>query len=517
MKKVEKKQGKVKNKKENVKSLNNIKIITVCLLVVLVSMVGFLGVYTTDSNNVSNKLKDYSLAMNLKGTRNIRLKVDTESKDVIKDSEGKVIESATDEEIAEKGYQKETVPNNSADVLTIENYKKTKNIIEKRLKTLGVEQYDLSLNEQTGEIFISIPEDDNTDSVVSNLTTIGKFEIIDADTAEVLLNNSYIKSSNVLYSNTSSGTAAYLEIAFNKEGTKKLEDITKTYVKVEKEESEDKTEESTEETTDETSQENVEEKEQANTEENTEETSEENAEENKEKQISMKIDDEAILTSSFDEPITDGKIQLSVGTATTDSKTLQENVEQARNVATVLDNGNLPIKYNVDNNKYVLSNISNKSIVCFEVAVFVLMIVAVVFLVAKYKVNGLLAGISFVGLSAIYLLVIRYTNVVISFESIFGILAMIILDYLFTVCLLNNIDVFTAQKVEKVVSKSIKETYKNFFIRIIPICILTIVFCFIKWIPISSFGMITFWGISIIAIYNAIITKFLLNTRVESK
>ena len=65
------------------------------------------------------------------------------------------------------------------------------------------------------------------------------------------------------------------------------------------------------------------------------------------------------------------------------------------------------------------------------------------------------------------------------------------------------------------VQKSVTETYKKFFSRIIPVCILAIVFCFIKWTPINSFGMITFWGIVIIAIYNATITNLLF--RIKNK
>ena len=63
---------------------------------------------------------------------------------------------------------------------------------------------------------------------------------------------------------------------------------------------------------------------------------------------------------------------------------------------------------------------------------------------------------------------------------------------------------------EKTKKKKIKEVYKEFFVKIIPICIATIVFCFAGWDPISSFGMIMFWGIVLIAIYNYIITSTLL-------
>ena len=46
---------------------------------------------------------------------------------------------------------------------------------------------------------------------------------------------------------------------------------------------------------------------------------------------------------------------------------------------------------------------------------------------------------------------------------------------------------------------------------------MVIAFCFIKWIPISSFGMITFWGLLMIAVYNVLITRYLLKVSVEDK
>lgn len=60
--------------------------------------------------------------------------------------------------------------------------------------------------------------------------------------------------------------------------------------------------------------------------------------------------------------------------------------------------------------------------------------------------------------------------------------------------------------------------YRNLIkilMRIIPICVVVITFCFANWIPMNSFGMTAFWGIVIIAIYNAIITNGLL--RIKNK
>ena len=459
-------------KNDNKKSKNvmkTIKIITIILLIVLISMIGFFGIYKQNKNQMSNIVKDYTYAMDINGARTLKLTLNSENGD---------------------------------DVKTAENYETAKTIIEKRLKKLDVQEYKIGVNEETGEITVQIPENTQTDEIVSNLTTVGKFEIIDSETNEVLLDNSSIKSSKVLYNTTSSGTSVYLEIAFDKNGKNKLEEISKTYVKSENNKTENTTSEDTN---------SIEENENNTEETNT--TSENST--STEKKITMKIDDEEIMSTSFDEAITTGKIQLSVGQASTDSSTVQGYVNQAQNVATVLDSGKLPVKYDVEKNQYVLSNISKQDLIYVAIAMAVVAIIGIIVLIAKYKTNGLLAGISYIGLSALYLIAIRYTNVTISIDSIFAIGIILILNYIFTNMLLSNIRKMNDSKVENAVGKSVSETYKKFFMRIIPICVVVITFCFANWIPMNSFGMTAFWGIVIIAIYNAIITNGLL--RIKNK
>lgn len=458
-----------KQNKKNEKIMKTIKIITISLLIVLVSMIGFFGIYKQNKNQMSNVVKDYTYAMDLNGARTIKLTLNTDNSDEVK---------------------------------TEENYKTAKEIIEKRLKKLGVEEYKVNVNNENGEITVQIPEDLNTDTIVSNLTTVGKFEILDSETNDVLLDNNSIESSKVLYNRATSGTSVYLEIAFNKDGKNKLEEISKTYVKTENNTTDENT------TTDENA-----------TTENTNETNTENTTSEKssktEKKISLKIDDSELMSTTFDEPITSGKIQLSVGKATTDSTTLKGYVEQAQNVATVLDSGKLPVKYDMEKNQYILSSITEQDLTYVAVTIAIIAIIAIIVLIIKYKTNGLVAGIAYTGLAALYLLLIRYTNVVISIDSIFAITMMLAFNYIFTIILLSNIKKMKAENVENAVQKSVKETYKKFFSRIIPVCILAIVFCFIKWTPINSFGMITFWGIVIIAIYNATITNLLF--RIKNK
>lgn len=460
-----------KQNKKNEKIMKTIKIITISLLIVLVSMIGFFGIYKQNKNQMSNVVKDYTYAMDLNGARTIKLTLNTDNSDEVK---------------------------------TEENYKTAKEIIEKRLKKLGAEEYKVNVNNENGEITVQIPENLNTDTIVSNLTTVGKFEILDSETKDVLLDNNSIESSKVLYNRATSGTSVYLEIAFNKDGKNKLEEISKTYVKTENNTTDENT------TTDENNTEATENTNETNTENTTSEKSSKT-----EKKISLKIDDSELMSTTFDEPITSGKIQLSVGKATTDSTTLKGYVEQAQNVATVLDSGKLPVKYDMEKNQYILSSITEQDLTYVAVTIAIIAIIAIIVLIIKYKTNGLVAGIAYTGLAALYLLLIRYTNVVISIDSIFAITMMLAFNYIFTIILLSNIKKMKAENVENAVQKSVTETYKKFFSRIIPVCILAIVFCFIKWTPINSFGMITFWGIVIIAIYNATITNLLF--RIKNK
>lgn len=465
--------------------MNKTKTVTIILAIVAITMIAFFGVFTQVQNRMENQVKEYSYAMDLKGSRKIRLKVNTENKTTIKDAEGKVVEETenlTDEQIEEKGYTKEEVPYNSEEIKTLENYKTSQKMIEKRLEKLGVDNYIIKLNEQTGDILIELTENDKTDAIISNANTTGKFEIVDSETKEVLMDNHDIKLVRVMYgsgnSTTNKGTAVYLDIEFNKEGTKKLEEISNQYVKVE--------DTSTDENT--TAEESATTEEKANT---------------AEKKITMMVDDEEIMSTSFDEPIRTGKLQLSIGTATTDKDTLQDYIDRASSMATILDVGNIPVKYDLAENQYILSDITENEMQIAEYMVLGIIAVALIVLIIRYKLLGVLGAISYVGLVSLFMIVIRYANVVLSIEGLFGIVMVLILNYIL---------------VNKLLAKYNKtEVYKEFFIKIVPIIIMVITFCFIKWTPISSFGMVMFWGIALIAIYNSIITNSLLkiNARKE--
>lgn len=463
--------------------MKKVKILTITLLIAVITMVAFIGVYTKVQNRMENQVKDYDLAMDLKGSRNIRLKISTGNKTIIKDAEGKEVEdstSLTDEQITEKGYTKEEIPYNSEEAKTVENYVASQKILEKRLEKLGVSNYIIKLDDTTGDIIIELTENDRTDNVISNLYTTGKFEIVDSQTKEVLMDNKDIKQARVMYGSgnstgTSSGTNVYLDIEFTKEGRQKLEQISSQYVKEDMPEENTPTDETT---TDET-------------------TTEEENKETTEKKITMNIDDNEIMSTNFEEPIRTGKLQLSIGAASTDQKTLQGYIDQAGSMATVLDTGNMPLKYELDENQYVLTDINNQEM---QIAIYVVVLVVVLALIAlmvRYKAVGALGVISYIGFISLLLLVIRYANVTIAIEGLVGIVMTLILNYI----LVNQL---TKKSEERLV------VYKDFFVKIIPVIIMVVTFCFIPWTPISSFGMTMIWGIALMAIYNSILTNSLL-------
>ena len=474
------KKEKIQNVKEE-KRERIIKIITACLITILISMIGFVGIYTQKQNQMKNQIKDYDLSMNLKGARILSIKPKEDKETIIKDTEGnKITEELTDEQITEKGYKKEEV-NKNAEKLTKENFEKTKTIIQKRLKNMGIENYIIRLNEETGEIFIELEENTETDTIVSNIGATGKFEIQDSETKEVLLDNSDIKLVDVRYNTAETGTDVYLNIQFDKEGKNKLTEITENYKTI------NTTSENT--TTENTTTENT----------ATENTTSESETTEAQKKVVIKIDDEEVTTTSFDNIIRTGSLQLTVGKSSTSRSKINENAKKANNIASTLSFGNLPVDYEVSQNEYILSNITTKKIQQLITIIAIIAVIGLIALMLRYKLTGVLSSIAFIGFTALYLLLVRYANVIITLEGIFGIAVILVINYILTNKIANS------NEKEKT-AKEVKKEYGKSWLKIIPICIISIVFSFARWTPIASLGMVMLWGLALSAVYQLFIT-----------
>lgn len=452
------------------KTSKRLKALVLILVIVLIAILAFLGVYNITTIHGNNLVKDYSVGMELSGRRTIRLEVDDTVNDVTYDSEGNVVEEQGDE----GEYTVVQEPVNQPEILTKENYKKSLEIIQDRLNYMEAEEYNLRFNEETGTIELEIIDNELTDYILETIRLQGNFKIIDSETEEVLMDRSYVKNAGVVYSsNDSTSTTVYLDIEFNKDGAKKLEELSKIYVST------------TEQVVDEDGQ----------TEEKT-----------TDKKISVMIDDTSIVSTTFSEPLTNGHIYISVGQGTTNNEELRNYALQASINAALVQSDTVPVAYKVEQDNYVISNI-DKNIIP-TVALVVLVIEAIV-LIIMFKGKGIVAAILQLGYVSLLLLIIRYTNVYMTVGGIFALAIAGIINVTYIYKILS-----TANK-EKNMSKAINESLVKFINISIPILIVSIVFCFAKWLEINSFGMVMFWGYVVSLLYNIIFTKGILKNMFE--
>ena len=312
-----------------------LKLITEILAIVVICLVSFVGIYTKKANKMENQVKDYELSKDLSGYRELIFKV-SDATEVL-DSKGKVVgntDNYTDSTIETNSYQKTENKINSDEELTEANYEKAKSIIEERLKSLRIQDYNLSLNKENGDIYLQIPENSDTDHIISNILQVAKFEIKDSeDTSNVLVTNDDLKKISAVYNTTSSGTTVYLQIEFNKNGKNILKGLsTGDYATNENLTNNTNSTEATAETnTDESS----------TNESNTENDSSSEEEKATQKKIILSIDGNDMITTSFDDPIEDGIIDLSMNQATTDQDSISQTLQSASTIATVVNSGSI--------------------------------------------------------------------------------------------------------------------------------------------------------------------------------
>lgn len=481
------------------KTLNKVLVV---LIVVLLSVVSFGGIYYKDKGSLVSRIPNYVLDADLEGYRQITLNVDTSSTEENTTEENETSEENTVTNDTVEEANNETEENNTTNEQTTEkkeytvgDYKKASETMKKRLKSLGVQNYQLLLDESTGKIVVRLPENEQTDIILSDITEIGKFSIVDSETNEELLNNSDVKKANVALTTTgySNNRAIVLTIKFNNQGTKKFKQITQDYKNVTNETNSTSNTQSSETNT---SSEN------SNNETN---TTEGETTENKQKQVKISIDSSEILTTNFDEIIENGELSLTIAVIEEEFET---QMFSALNLASIIENEPIDVTYTIIGNSYIDAVVEDntlKAIVYIEIAIA--LVIALV-MILKYRMSGILRAIMSVGFVAALLLVIRYTNVAISLEGMLAIELGFIINTIF------NFIVLKAEKEGKLSGKEKKNEYKklvkSYTLILIPILIVALVYCFTQWAGMLSIGMILFWSILVSWIYNILINKFII-------
>lgn len=472
------------------KTLTNVLVKTiVILLIVLVSLISFLGIYKRDLNTWKNLLPDFNLSKELSEVRTFGFIVDdsTESvestssedsnttEETTTEDEATVDEEATTEDVQEETEtsdetdteeaQTEEVPVNDPSVLNSDNYNKSKSIIEKRLKTFGVVDTVVTVNSETGKIDVDAPFGRAADYIVSLVTQKGELEIIDTETEEILMTNDMISKVTAYYmaSETSSNTSSSLydlgiKLDLTSQGQAKLNEMSKKYI----------------------------------------ETTDENGEATQ-KTITVKIDGETKYETYFS---TEGTytylaIPLYQSVDATDTETFNSNYNECLVYQVVLNEGVLPVKYEVSTGTYMESNMSENFLLYLVIIGIVILLIISLIIIKKFTKKGLMAFIIEIGYIAILLLLLRYANVSLTLAGIFMVLFMILLNYMLLLMLIKD---NKAQQILK------------FILYIIPFVIAIIVSNFAKDINLLSVGMVGFWGL-ISCVYTWLVSLLLLNTK----
>ena len=416
----------MKKKNELAKKL---KLILIILIVVLISLVSFFGIFDK-VNNISfkNIIKEYALGRDLEGSRIIKISV----------------KNTDDNEVSK------------------EDMLKIKNSLEKRLKGLNANDYVISQNLDNGEVTINLTDDNNTDYVVSQLTGLGKFELIDSDTKEVLLNNDDIDKTDVNYYDGQNGRTIYLSIKMKKDGKNKLSDITKNYIKT---------------TTDENGQ-----------------------EQEVEKKVTLKMEDEEVLTTSFEEPITTGVWDLTMGTTTTDNTQIESNIKNASAVSTLLNSGYIPQTLTITENDYMETMLNKTVLYTILVLIALVLVFSIIYMIIKYKKLGLVSILTYLFEVSLFMLLVRYTNTIVTVSSIVSLGLLVIINHL----LMN--DLLKEYTKSKNISKSIGRAYLKHIDTLVVLLIVAVVCILVNWVPLNGIGLPLFWGLISIGMSN-IITK----------
>ena len=468
--------------------MKKVKILTIVLAIILVTLIAFGGIYLPTQNRMENKVKDYELGRELDSQRVIELKIKENSTDNSEENSSEETTDSGNTEETEKSEETTSTENESTEnKLTEKDYENAKKIMEKRLQALGAQDYTISLDKENGTVRVELAENDNVDMYIYYLYASQKITIKDTDSKDILLNDDMIKGAKYSYSNDSKGAyQVYEEIELTKDGQAKLNELLNDYALL---------------ATDVTEIENAKKASESETQSTTEETSS-NSETTK-KTAKLYVNDTTYDISKIEK----GKITVKIGASSSNTTSVNNNISKAAEIAMLENAGKLPADYEVDTNRYEYSSITQKEIIYFAIVMIAILVITLLVYCVIYKKSGILASISFVGFVASFSLLIRYTNVAISIEGISAIIIVMIIN------LIINREILSKTKKMNLVNEAVKSTYKNIYLKLIPVGILTIVFCLSKWESLSSFGMIMFWGLVLTAIYNVIVTRTLLNLK----
>ena len=457
-----------------------LKVITL-LIIVLIILISFLGIHKRNLNKWENVIPGFHFSKELSETRVFGFTIDESTEEVEVSQEDETTnstepEDSTTEEIAEISdveTQQTTieVPVNDSSVLTKENYQKSKEIVEKRLRTFGITDTIVTVDENTGALSVETPYSSDIANYTIDLLSPGKLQVIDTDTEEVLITRDMITKAERYYQQSSESTADEIlynlgiKLSLTKEGKNKLREISKTYI----------------------------------------ETTDENSETNK-KTITIELDDRSYTTWFLaDEEYDSLPMMLYQYVSADDMEQFNDDYNECLIAQIIVNTDTLPIVYELTSGTYIESNLNKSFVKNLSIIGIIALAVVLLVTIAKYKKIGILASIVEIGYIALHLLLIRLAGVSLTLTGLMTIALMAIANYLLVIAMINQ---------EKTIEKL--GVFGKFILIIIPFIITMIVFTLGKEINIQSIGMVGIWGI--LAFACTLVTSMILfNTQNEKK
>lgn len=460
-----------------------LKVIAV-LAIILLSLISFLGIYRRNLNMWENVIPKFQFSKELGETRIYEFIVDTKSTkkvpnpnastDTTEDNtnneqnsetavesseestqttEGENVEQSSEEANGtEEDLKTIDVPVNDQSALTTENYKKSKKIIENRLRDYGITDTTVSVDENDGKIVITAPYEDSSKYLIDLMTTPGKIEIVDTDTSEVLIPESMINKATVYYQQSDTTSLEDDEVrynlgvrlSFNSEGQKKLREISKNYI--------EKTDEEGNST---------------------------------QKTITVKLDDKDRFTTWFpaEGEFTELPMKLYDGVSADDEDNWNKMYNDCVIIQNSINSETLPIVYRLNTGTFIESEISNNFVKYLSILGIIILAIVAIISIVKYKKLGIFIALIEVAYIAIHLLLIRLAGVKLAISGLLTIAFMAFANYILLRILVTK---------EKVIEKI--DAFGKFIIALIPFIITMIVFTLGKEINVQSIGMVGIWG-----------------------
>lgn len=498
-----KEKKKIRSKKRNFKSI--ISLIILILVMLLLIILGVFGIYSDFGTEIASKMPAYKYsdiftpydeyvltpsasvietdAYVDKDGNTVRrvpqkdalgdVELSKDNEENKKNEEEKPEQISPDEEVKEYKIEKRKIADNPEEVLTEDNYKISKNMIEGYLKAANISEYKIKENEKTGQIIVSVPEtkkianltsdpitDEKSDTqraknIESILSTTGSFEVKDSITGKVYLTEKHIKEAKA---NIYQGYGVILDVKLNDEGKKILSDVSRKYVQEEKDGKK------------------------------------------YEKKATVTVAGMELVKATFAEPMDEGLMQINLGNGYGKNKDVITVIYgEAKRLENALKVGKTPIKYNVEQKTSgIKENINYKNAKIILLVILTVMLILALSLVFKYGLKGLYAMLVNISFVVVLLLAIRYTDVVVTIPSLVAVVVAYILEYVILLKYLQNV-----KEKDYEIADEVVDTLKYTFILIIS----SIILSFSHNILLSSFAMTLFIAIILLFTHNYIFVK----------